>query len=268
MLPQTLLNTRAPFFFFLHGQAWHPTKPLQNLLTSILHPYPPDLILSIPPSLICFLSVSELSKNSSPSSISLSSFLVLNGYLIDGLRCLWIRMRVKKIHPLCSISLESPGIGDQSPEVSRAVTTASSGGSDGNAGRQVGSDINIAGVLYKWTNYGKGWRFWWFLLRSGVLSYSQIRQSKSLHLPLPADDIRVIGDVSTNRLSRLDSGGGRRKHQKNVGSFWAGHFWSLDQAENGARSTERSSSSGSTACWSADWTTICTYEIGYQSYSS
>lgn len=124
---------------------------------------------------------------------------------------------MKEMHPLCCISLESPGIGDQSPEVSRAATAASSGGSDGNAGRPAGSDTSVAGVLYKWTNYGKGWRSRWFLLRNGVLSYSKIRRPESLHLPSPADDIRVIGDVSTSRLSRLDSGGGRRKHQKNVG---------------------------------------------------
>ena len=74
-------------------------------------------------------------------------------------------MRVKEMHPLCCISLESAGIGDQSPEVVTLLRTGSArpaeiipGGSEGNAGGRTaaGSDASFAGVLYKWTNYGKG----------------------------------------------------------------------------------------------------------------
>ncbi len=127
-------------------------------------------------------------------------------------------MRVKEMHPLCCITLETgSGIGDQSPEASslsrtRSLPASLSVGSDGNAGRQTGSEATVAGVLHKWTNYGKGWRSRWFLLRNGVLSYAKIR------LPdlNPNDDVRVIGEISTHRLSRIDSGR-RRKHQKTVG---------------------------------------------------
>ena len=138
-------------------------------------------------------------------------------------------MRVKEMHPLCCITLEStPGIGDQSPEamLSRtrslpACLAGVSGGSEGNAGRPPGSEGTVAGVLYKWTNYGKGWRSRWFLLRSGVLSYAKIRRPESLNLLTPYDDVRFIGEISTNRLSRMDSGSGsgsaRRKQQKTVG---------------------------------------------------
>lgn len=126
------------------------------------------------------------------------------------------------MHPLCCISLESPGIGDQSPDASltraRSLPAGFSGGSDGNAWRlPLGSDSTVAGVLYKWTNYGKGWRSRWFLLKNGVLSYSKIRRPENLNLLPPSDDVRLIGEISTNRLSRMDSGSYRRKHHKTVG---------------------------------------------------
>nr|XP_015876615.2 oxysterol-binding protein-related protein 2A isoform X1 [Ziziphus jujuba var. spinosa]XP_048320487.1 oxysterol-binding protein-related protein 2A isoform X1 [Ziziphus jujuba var. spinosa] len=135
-------------------------------------------------------------------------------------------MRVKEMHPLCCISLEStPGIGDQSPEVTLSRTRSlpaslaavSAGSVGGNAGRPPGSENNVAGVLYKWTNYGKGWRSRWFLLRNGVLSYAKIRRPESLNFLTPNDDVRLIGEISTNRLSRMESGSARRKQQKTVG---------------------------------------------------
>ena len=133
-------------------------------------------------------------------------------------------MRVKEMHPLCCISLESPDIGDHTPEVSftraRSMPAGTLSGSEpGNAARLTmwGSQGTVAGILYKWTNYGKGWRSRWFLLRNGVISYSKIGRSETLNLLSPTDDVRLIGDISTNRLSRMESCSGRRKQQKNVG---------------------------------------------------
>ena len=133
-------------------------------------------------------------------------------------------MRVKEMHPLCCISLESPGVGNQSPEASLSRTRslpasfagASRCGSDGNAGvRSHGSEATVAGILYKWTNYGKGWRSRWFLLRNGVLSYAKIRLPENLNLLMPTDEVRLIGQISTSHLARMDSGSTmRRKHHK------------------------------------------------------
>ncbi|XP_065622242.1 oxysterol-binding protein-related protein 2A isoform X1 [Quercus suber] len=136
-------------------------------------------------------------------------------------------MRVKEMHPLCCISLESPGgsLRDQSPEPPLSASllrarslpaTATAGGSDGNAGR---SEATVAGVLHKWTNYGKGWRSRWFLLRNGVLSYTKIRRTENLNLLMypTSDDVTLIGEIPANRLSRLDSSGRRKHHQKTVG---------------------------------------------------
>lgn len=130
-------------------------------------------------------------------------------------------MRVKEMHPLCCISLESPGIGDQSPDMwlsrTRSLPASSVSGFCGSEGNAQGSEGRVAGVLYKWTNYGKGWRSRWFLLKNGVLSYSKIRRPEYLNLLPPTDDVRLIGEISTNRLSRMDSGGFKRKQQKDVG---------------------------------------------------
>ncbi|XP_068306045.1 oxysterol-binding protein-related protein 2A-like isoform X2 [Pyrus communis] len=136
-------------------------------------------------------------------------------------------MRVKEMHPLCCITLESAGLGDQSPDMPLSRTrslpaslAAAQVGSDGNAAVGAsGSEATVAGVLHKWTNYSKGWRSRWFLLRNGVLSYAKIRRPETLSLLTPNDDVRLIGEISTHRLSRMDSGTGRRSNKppKNVG---------------------------------------------------
>ncbi|OMP11970.1 Oxysterol-binding protein [Corchorus olitorius] len=155
-------------------------------------------------------------------------------------------MRVKEMHPLCCISLESPGIGDQSPDVSltraRSMPAGTLSGSEsGNAAMLTkgGSEGTVAGILYKWTNYGKGWRSRWFLLRNGVLSYSKIRRAETLNLLSPTDDVRLIGDITTNRLSRMDSCSGRRKPQKTVGIV---HLKSGSHQQVGLESCDRISS--------------------------
>ncbi|KAJ8767679.1 hypothetical protein K2173_018237 [Erythroxylum novogranatense] len=129
-------------------------------------------------------------------------------------------MRVKEIHPLCCISLEGTGMGDQSPDMSlnrtRSLPGPFSRGSDVRL-TSLGGEATVAGVLYKWTNYGKGWRSRWFSLKNGVLSYSKIRRSENLNTLTPNDEVRLIGDISSGRLSRMDSRSHRRKHQKAVG---------------------------------------------------
>lgn len=123
-------------------------------------------------------------------------------------------MRVKEMHPLCCITLDNPAIGDESPDVTASGLPREmlSGGSDGNAGSD--AVTCFAGVLYKWTNYSKGWRSRWFLLQNGVLSYSKIHCLENLALLPPGHDVRLIGDASSGRLSRLDSSGSRKHHNK------------------------------------------------------
>uniref|UniRef100_A0A1J3K2R8 Oxysterol-binding protein-related protein 2A n=1 Tax=Noccaea caerulescens TaxID=107243 RepID=A0A1J3K2R8_NOCCA len=136
-------------------------------------------------------------------------------------------MRVKELHPLCCITLESPhGINDdKSSEPATNLTrsrslpaTSLALGSGRRKVTSVGSEAEtVAGILYKWTNFGKGWRSRWFLLRNGILSYSKIRRPENLNLLSPSDDVRLIGNISADRLTRMDSCSGRRKQQKTVG---------------------------------------------------
>ncbi|KAL1190645.1 Oxysterol-binding protein-related protein 1A [Cardamine amara subsp. amara] len=61
----------------------------------------------------------------------------------------------------------------------------------------------IAGILYKWVNYGKGWRPRWFVLQDGVVSYYKIHgPDKIVVIRETEKGSRVIGDESTRMISR------------------------------------------------------------------
>lgn len=143
----------------------------------------------------------------------------LNVYIINGFYNYGIIMRVKEMHPLCCISLESPAIGDGTPEPillrTGSVLNLSGGGSDFNAGgSDVSSSSSVAGILYKWTNYGKGWRSRWFTLRSnGVLSYSKTRRPETVY---GCEDVVFIGHVKAP--SNSGTVNIRGKHSKTVGT--------------------------------------------------
>ncbi|KAK1438730.1 hypothetical protein QVD17_04540 [Tagetes erecta] len=82
-----------------------------------------------------------------------------------------LNMRVKElVHPLCCTSVETS--------------------SDDNGVASCGSESCFAGALYKWTNYAKGWRSRCFLLRNGVISYSNILQLLAI-----GQHVTFIGDV-------------------------------------------------------------------------
>ncbi|KAK8965917.1 Oxysterol-binding protein-related protein 1C [Platanthera guangdongensis] len=66
----------------------------------------------------------------------------------------------------------------------------------------------IAGILYKWVNYGRGWRPRWFVLLDGVLSYYKIYGSHRIHLEEEADKgSMIIGDDSLRLLNRRRQSG-------------------------------------------------------------
>ncbi|KZV28832.1 Oxysterol-binding protein [Dorcoceras hygrometricum] len=61
----------------------------------------------------------------------------------------------------------------------------------------------ISGVLYKWVNYGKGWRPRWFVLQDGVLSYYKIHGPDKIVVNQDTEKgSRVIGEDSMRRISR------------------------------------------------------------------
>lgn len=61
----------------------------------------------------------------------------------------------------------------------------------------------ISGILYKWVNYGKGWRPRWFVLQDGVLSYYKIHGPDKILLSRETEKgARVIGEEFHKRISR------------------------------------------------------------------
>ena len=56
----------------------------------------------------------------------------------------------------------------------------------------------LAGILYKWVNFGKGWRPRWFVLKDGVFSYYKVHgPDKITFAPdRPIGGLRIVGDHS------------------------------------------------------------------------
>lgn len=83
---------------------------------------------------------------------------------------------------------------------------------------------SVAGVLYKWVNYGKGWRSRWFVLQDGVLSYYKIHGPDKIMLG-PARDkgMKVIGEQSLRYMSKASGSsnkiGGFTKQWKPFGEI-------------------------------------------------
>lgn len=118
-------------------------------------------------------------------------------------------MRAREMHPLCCILIDSPRVGDRSPapELYGVVE-----------GEASSSTVAVAGVLYKWTNFGKGWRSRWFSLRNGVLSYSKIPRGEEVCFS-EGGGVRLIG-TAASRLSRPNASGGGRNPPKPVGVIY------------------------------------------------
>jgi oxysterol-binding protein 1 len=103
--------------------------------------------------------------------------------------------------------LPSPRSNSSSGE--RRVRVAGAGGSGGGSSPPEGVKLNeivgggISGILYKWVNYGRGWRPRWFALHDGVLSYYKIHGPDRIVLSRETErGAKVIGEDSIRRLSR------------------------------------------------------------------
>lgn len=68
---------------------------------------------------------------------------------------------------------------------------------NGNDSKEFKGSVSVAGVLYKWVNYGKGWRARWFVLEDGVLSYYKVHGPDKIAMsPGKEKGLKVIGDES------------------------------------------------------------------------
>ena len=73
---------------------------------------------------------------------------------------------------------------------------------------------NVAGILYKWVNYGKGWRPRWFALREGVFSYYKVHG----HDKVTVNDnrfknFRIIGEEA-QKVMKKQKNSHSREHSK------------------------------------------------------
>ncbi|XP_042436493.1 oxysterol-binding protein-related protein 1D-like isoform X2 [Zingiber officinale] len=88
---------------------------------------------------------------------------------------------------------------------------------DGRGGSGNGA---VAGVIWKWVNYGKGWRSRWFVLQDGVLSYYKVHGPDRISVGSAGREsgVRVIGEESLRRM--------RKEQQLGMGSGgYAGPRW-------------------------------------------
>ncbi|XP_011027609.1 PREDICTED: oxysterol-binding protein-related protein 1C isoform X2 [Populus euphratica] len=77
----------------------------------------------------------------------------------------------------------------------------------------------ISGVLYKWVNYGRGWRPRWFVLQDGVLSYYKIHGPDKIVVNQETEKgSKVIGEESMRRISRPRNGNSQNR-RKPVGEI-------------------------------------------------
>ncbi|XP_010534628.1 PREDICTED: oxysterol-binding protein-related protein 1C [Tarenaya hassleriana] len=78
----------------------------------------------------------------------------------------------------------------------------------------------IAGILYKWVNYGQGWKRRWFVLQDGVLSYYRIHGPDKISL---AGEVirrsKLIGSESLRIAHRHSKRGDVQCHGKSVGEI-------------------------------------------------
>ncbi|XP_012078163.1 oxysterol-binding protein-related protein 1C isoform X2 [Jatropha curcas] len=74
----------------------------------------------------------------------------------------------------------------------------------------------ISGILYKWVNYGKGWRPRWFVLQDGVLSYYKIHGPDKIVVNRETEKgSKVIGDESMRMISRPRNGYSQPQPKRN-----------------------------------------------------
>lgn len=73
----------------------------------------------------------------------------------------------------------------------------------------------ICGILYKWVNYGKGWRPRWFVLQDGVVSYYKFHGPDKITLSLESEKgFKVIGDESMKRIRRSNNNSSSHPHRR------------------------------------------------------
>ncbi|XVF43845.1 hypothetical protein PTKIN_Ptkin02bG0072600 [Pterospermum kingtungense] len=124
-----------------------------------------------------------------------------------------------KSGPQCQLSIETsvrtvnysskPSFSSINAETDKSSPSVTNHGSTGLFDEPIigeGAAIHgVAGILYKWVNYGKGWRSRWFVLEDGVLSYYKVHgPDKILMSPAREKSVRVIGEDSVRYMRKAN----------------------------------------------------------------
>lgn len=97
---------------------------------------------------------------------------------------------------------------------------------EGNQGEEAkvgssGKNLCMAGVLFKWVNYGKGWRARWFVLEDGVLSYYKVQGPHKIVMgPGREKGVKVIGEESWRYVSKSSGTGGNHHRESASKKQW------------------------------------------------
>ncbi|CAL9241034.1 unnamed protein product [Arabidopsis halleri] len=82
------------------------------------------------------------------------------------------------------------------------------------------SGNGVAGILYKWVNYGQGWKRRWFVLQDGVFSYYRIHGPDKISLSVEMDRrSKLIGGESLRFICRHSKRGDVHSPGKPLGQI-------------------------------------------------
>lgn len=153
--------------------------------------------------LCCIAPVSiEKDQNDSPSSTVVKS---------QSDSQLGFENPVRNVRP-ASFSAQVSSVGTESENVIHEVEDCDIEGRESvSVSKSVGFGGNgggvVAGILYKWVNYGKGWRSRWFTLEDGVLSYYKTHGPDKIVLnPVRDKGFKVIGEESIRYMRKCSNG--------------------------------------------------------------
>ncbi|CAI9093319.1 OLC1v1028792C2 [Oldenlandia corymbosa var. corymbosa] len=85
---------------------------------------------------------------------------------------------------------------------------------------------SVSGVLYKWVNFGKGWKARWFVLEDGVLSYYKVHGPDKIVMSPPSvkeKGFKVIGEDSWRYMRKASSIGGN--YQSGANGITSSKMW-------------------------------------------
>ncbi|KAJ7541570.1 hypothetical protein O6H91_10G065400 [Diphasiastrum complanatum] len=87
------------------------------------------------------------------------------------------------------------------------------------------SSSYVAGILYKWVHFGKGWKPRWFILHEGVLSYYKLHGPDKIHFNYEHHtSLRVVGEEAHRLLKKHSTRSGNKDEKRSRKAFAGAHL--------------------------------------------